>query len=95
MYTAQQIINAGIEGEVNSIDVQHIVEVLQKLYGSGHPQNFLQCSVSRRFSAPFRVGRKQSRAVLDSKGLEVVIFPTGLESWALEYCRILNLGNGG
>ena len=31
------------------------------------------------FLPPFRVGRKQMRAVLDAKGMEVVIFPKGLE----------------
>jgi hypothetical protein len=49
-----------------------------------------QAYVSRRFLAPFRVGRKQKRAVLDSNGLEVVIFPKGLESWAELYCSYLN-----
>jgi len=46
--------------------------------------------VTRCFVAPFRVGKKQSRAVLDSNGLEVVVFPKGLESWAIDYCRYLN-----
>ena len=39
---------------------------------------------------PFRVGRKNMRAVLDSKGNEVVIFPKGLESYAKEYVEFLN-----
>jgi hypothetical protein len=34
------------------------------------------------FIPPFRVGKKQMRAVLDAKGKEVVIFPKGLESYA-------------
>jgi len=44
-----------------------------------------------KFTPPFRVGMKQSRAVLDSKGHEVVIFPCGHEEQALLYCDYLNL----
>jgi phosphoserine phosphatase len=43
------------------------------------------------FIPPFRVGRKQMRAVLDAKGMEVVIFPKGLESYAQEYADFLNI----
>ena len=42
------------------------------------------------FTPPFRVGRKQQRAVLDSQGREVVIFPFGLEEYAKEYAEFLN-----
>jgi hypothetical protein len=42
------------------------------------------------FIPPFRVGRKQMRAVLDAKGAEVVIFPKGLERYAKEYADFLN-----
>ena len=42
------------------------------------------------FIPPFRVGRKQMRAVLDAKGMEVVIFPKGLECYAKEYADFLN-----
>lgn len=31
------------------------------------------------------------RAVLDSKGLEVVVFPEGREGYALEFCQHLNM----
>ena len=53
-----------------------------------------QCNVKRRFVPPFRVGKAQKRAVLDSNGLEVVIFPKGLEGWALFYCTVMNEANG-
>jgi hypothetical protein len=43
-----------------------------------------------QFKAPFRVGKRQGRAVLDRDGLEVVIFPKGLEEMASHYCKILN-----
>lgn len=43
-----------------------------------------------KFTPPFRIGKKQNRAVLDSKGHEVVIFNEGQEKMALDYCIILN-----
>lgn len=45
---------------------------------------------SSNFIPPFRVGKKQGRAVLDSNGHEVVVFPNGLEDMAQEYCEFLN-----
>lgn len=47
-------------------------------------------SETNKFKPPFRVGRKQSRAVLDSVGREVVVFPKGQEGMAVEYCEFLN-----
>lgn len=47
-------------------------------------------AVDSRFTPPFRVGRKQKRAVLDSNGLEVIIFPKGQEEMAKGYCEALN-----
>jgi len=43
-----------------------------------------------KFEKPFRVGRKQNRAVLDGNGLEVVVFAKGLEEMAQQYCDFLN-----
>lgn len=43
-----------------------------------------------KFKHPFRVGKKQSRSVLDGLGHEVVVFPKGLENMAIEYCKFLN-----
>ena len=43
-----------------------------------------------KFTPPFRVGRKQKRAILDSKGLEVIVFPTS-KVQARMYCNYLNL----
>jgi hypothetical protein len=40
--------------------------------------------------APFRLGRKQKRAVLDSEGNEIVIFPKGREEYAELYVEFLN-----
>jgi hypothetical protein len=42
------------------------------------------------FLPPFRVGKKQMRAVLDANGHEVVTFPKGLEIYAKEYVEFLN-----
>lgn len=44
----------------------------------------------KTFTPPFRLGRKQKRAVLDSLGREVVIFPFGMEDYAIEYVDFLN-----
>jgi hypothetical protein len=44
----------------------------------------------QNFEPPFRVGKKQKRAVLDAKGLEVVIFREGCEEMAQDYCNFLN-----
>ena len=45
---------------------------------------------ANKFIPPFRVGKKQNRAVLDGLGHEFVIFPKGTEDMALEYCEFLN-----
>jgi len=45
---------------------------------------------NKRFTPPYRVGRKQKRTVLDSNGCQVVIFPKGQELMAQEYCDFLN-----
>ena len=42
-----------------------------------------------KYTPPFRVGRKQSKAVLDNKGLEVVFFIHS-EEQAKMYCDYLN-----
>jgi hypothetical protein len=39
---------------------------------------------------PFRLGRKQKRAVLDAEGNEVVVFPKGREEFAELYVEFLN-----
>jgi hypothetical protein len=43
-----------------------------------------------RFTPPFRVGRKQGRIVLDSKGLEVAHFYFSDENMADDYVKWLN-----
>lgn len=43
------------------------------------------------FKPPFRVGKRQKRVVLDSNGVEVVLFSKGHEAAAQEYCDFLNL----
>lgn len=45
---------------------------------------------AKLFAPPFRVGKKQGRAVLDSNGHEVVVFPNGLEDMAQKFCDHLN-----
>lgn len=41
------------------------------------------------FTPPFRVGRKQKKAILDANGLEMVFF-THSEKQAQMYCNYLN-----
>jgi hypothetical protein len=56
---------------------------------------FCQCAVISRFDSevfvpPFRLGRKQKRAILDAKGREVIIMPHNSEKQAQMYCDYLN-----
>ena len=55
-----------------------------------------QCAIScvsnrfdSKYTPPFRVGRKQGKAVLDAKGIEVVFF-YNTEEQARKYCDYLN-----
>lgn len=43
------------------------------------------------FIPPFRVGKKQMRAVVDCLGREVIVFPKGMEEFAKEYAEVLNM----
>lgn len=43
-----------------------------------------------KYKPPFRVGKKQKRAVLDATGIEVVLFRKGDEEMASAYCELLN-----
>lgn len=47
------------------------------------------------FTPPFRVGRKQKRAILDSLGHEVGVFVTGQEAMAKTFCEFLNQQSAG
>lgn len=42
------------------------------------------------FTPPFRLGRKQKRAILDAKGIVVIIMPHNSEKQAQLYCDYLN-----
>ena len=46
--------------------------------------------MNKEFILPFRLGKKQNRAVLDSNGQEVVVFPKGCEYLASEYVQLIN-----
>ena len=56
-------------------------------------ENLFLSSVRNRFNSkytpPFRVGRKQGKAVLDANGIEVVFFSNS-EEQAKKYCDYLN-----
>ena len=42
------------------------------------------------YRSPFRVGRRKKRAVLDSRGHEVIVFQKGQEQMATELVDLLN-----
>ena len=42
------------------------------------------------YKPPFRVGRKQRRAILDSRGYEVTVLPKGQEEFAEYITKLLN-----
>lgn len=44
-----------------------------------------------KFTPPYRIGRKQKRAILDSKSNQVVVFPKGSEAEAQAFCVFLNM----
>lgn len=44
-----------------------------------------------KFTPPYRVGRKQKRAILDSKSDQVLVFPKGSEAEAQAFCVFLNV----
>ena len=46
--------------------------------------------LKKRFTPPFRVGRKQGRIVLDAEGLEVAHFYFSDENMADDYVKWLN-----
>lgn len=46
--------------------------------------------MNKQFILPFRLGKKQNRAVLDANGREVVVFNKGLEHLASEYVEMMN-----
>jgi hypothetical protein len=47
---------------------------------------------ARKYTPPFRVGRKQGKSVLDVKGIEVAFFMHS-EEQAKMYCDYLNLSS--
>ena len=66
-----------------------------KLSGEAQSQPSCLGAVISRFDSevfvpPFRLGRKQKRAILDSRGREVIIMPHNSEKQAQMYCDYLN-----
>ena len=46
-----------------------------------------------KYTPPFRVGRKNKRAILDANGLEYIVLKEGMESEAQTFCEFLNIKN--
>lgn len=63
------------------------MESFEKMYKLAF--NMVSKKYSNEFEPPFRVGKRQLRAVLDSKGKEVVVFPKN-NGQAQLYCDYLN-----
>lgn len=54
-------------------------------------QDGINCTLyANKFKTPFRLGKKQNRAVLDADGHQVVIFNKGHEYLAEEYVNLMN-----
>lgn len=71
------------------------MENKQKSSDKKHSESLRQYNVISRFDSevftpPFRLGRKQKRAILDAKGREVIIMPHNSEKQAQMYCDYLN-----
>ena len=43
-----------------------------------------------RYTPPYRIGKKQRRAVLDALGKEVIVFKKGDEALAKLFCETIN-----
>lgn len=54
------------------------------------PAAAVQTLLPKTFVPPFRVGKRQGRAILDANGHELGIFATGYEAEAQRYCNYLN-----
>lgn len=44
----------------------------------------------KKLTPPFRLGKKQTRAILDSSGNELVVFPKHREEYAKAFLEFLN-----
>ena len=77
-------------------DILHLLAMAMRAYKNEATlvKKLTLTDVSQRYDAnkytpPFRVGRKQGKAVLDGKGIEVVFFMHS-EDQAKMYCDYLN-----
>ena len=53
-------------------------------------RNYFNMSKASKYKAPFRVGKKQKRAILDYLGHTVVVLRKGDEELAAHFCRLYN-----
>ena len=79
----------GIEYEMVRLD---LVPLMMEEYKqqSEKERGITIAPVNDRFTPPYRVGRKQKRAILDTNGIELGVFKTGNEKAAQDYCDYLN-----
>lgn len=69
---------------------EHVKTHYENLYSCMLVDELASYPKPKIFSGPFRVGTKQNRAILDSKGLEVAIFEVGAEHLAKLTVEFLN-----
>ncbi len=74
--------------EIGKALVKDKIFIMPKLFFCEYP--IISRFDSDIFVPPFRLGKKQKRAVLDSRGREVIIMPHNSEKQAQMYCDYLN-----
>ena len=81
-----------VMNEIEILYDRHVCKLKKEAILDFKQQHFI--SVSRYdpklFKPPFRLGKKQKRAVLDSRGREVIIMPHDSKKQAQMYCDYLN-----
>ena len=71
-------------------DLNEYIDYLENELSKMNQSTFIRRFNSEVFVAPFRLGKKQKRAILDAKGREVIIMPHNDEKQTQMYCDYLN-----
>jgi hypothetical protein len=59
--------------------------------GAEYVNSLLEEITNVNYASPFRIGRKQERAIVDANGKELIVFKSGDEKIATFLCNCLNL----
>jgi hypothetical protein len=81
-----------VMNEIEILYDRHVCKLQKEAISDFKQQHFIATSRydPELFKPPFRLGKKQKRAVLDSIGREVIIMPHDSEKQAQMYCDYLN-----